>query len=173
MPQLDRSRVSTTKLILSVVVDGDYYGGSSAAVPFKWESQPGTPRRLSKRSSSSGFDSDSDFNSPVSAPLTPPPSYFYAYPSSTKPANPKTNTLFGSLLPKNRSVPSSPASSSSSSSSVPSSPLRTSDLSRRNRRKRSMWFESASSLDYGSNHYNNAKSSGCYASIVKVLLRSC
>ncbi|KAG7653353.1 hypothetical protein ISN44_As01g006290 [Arabidopsis suecica] len=174
MPQLDRSRVSTTKLILSVVADSDYYGGSSAAVPFKWESQPGTPRRLSKRSSSSGFDSDSDFNSPVSAPLTPPPSYFYASPSSTKPVNPrKTNTLFGSLLPKNRSVPSSPASSSSSSSSVPSSPLRTSDLSRRRNRRRSMWFESASSLDYGSNHYNNAKSSGCYASIVKVLLRSC
>jgi hypothetical protein len=65
-------------------------------------------------------------------------------------------------------VPSSPASSSSSSSSsVPSSPLRTSDLSNR---RRSMWFESGSSLDYGS---NSAKSSGCYASLVKVLLRSC
>lgn len=171
MPQLDRSRDSTTELILSMVVDGDYYGGSSAAVPFKWESQPGTPRRLFNRSSFSRFDSDSDFSSPVSAPLTPPPSYFYASPSSTKPVNSKkTNTLFSSLLPKNRSSPSSP-SSSSSSSSVPSSPLRTSDLCRRRNRRRSMWFESGSSLDYGSNRYNNAKSSGCYASIVKVLLR--
>lgn len=180
MPQLDNSRVSTTKLILSVVVDGDYYGGSSAAVPFKWESQPGTPRRLFKRSSSSGFDSDSDFNSPVSAPLTPPPSYFHASPSSTKPVNPKKqNTLFGSLLSKNRSSLSSPASSSSSSSStrsssssIPSSPLRTSELCcRKNRRRSSMWLGSASSFDYGSNHNNNDKSSGCYASIIKVLLR--
>ncbi|KAL1202057.1 hypothetical protein V5N11_015002 [Cardamine amara subsp. amara] len=166
MPQLDGSRVSTTELILSVVVDGDYYGGSSAAVPFKWESQPGTPRRLFNRSSFSCFDSDSDLNSPVSAPLTPPPSYFYSSPSSTKPVNPKrTTTLFGSLLPKNRSSPSSPASSSSSSSSVPSSPLMASELCRRRNRRRSMWFES------GSSHYNNGKSSGCYASIVKVLLR--
>ncbi|XP_010475444.1 PREDICTED: putative protein TPRXL [Camelina sativa] len=180
MTQLDRSRVSTTKLILSVVVDGDYYGGSSAAIPFNWESQPGTPRRFFKRSSLSGFDSDSDFNSPVSGPLTPPPSYFYTSPSSTKtPVNPKkTNTLFGSLLPKNRSSPSSPASSFTSSSStrshsssVTSSPLRTSDSCSRRNRRRSMLFDSAASLDYGSNHYTNAKSSGCYASIVKMLLR--
>ncbi|EOA36113.1 hypothetical protein CARUB_v10011615mg [Capsella rubella] len=183
--EMDRSRVSTAKL-LTLVVDGDYYGGSSAAVPFKWESQPGTPRRFFKRSSLSGFDSDSDFSSPVSSPLTPPPSYFYASPSSssttTKPVNPKkANTLFGSLLPKNRSSPSSPVSSSystsssssstrSPSSSVPPSPSRTSDSSRRRNRRRSMWSESASSLDYGSsNHY--ARTSGCYASIVKVLLR--
>ncbi|KFK43010.1 hypothetical protein AALP_AA1G067500 [Arabis alpina] len=170
---MDNSMASTTKLILSAAVDGDYYGGSSAAVPFKWESQPGTPRKLFKRSSSSGFDSDSDFNSPVSAPLTPPPSYFHAPSSSTKPK--KTNTLFGSLLPKNRSSLSSPAScssSSSSSSSIPTSPLRTSELCCRKNRRRSMWLASASSFDYGSNHSNNnVKSFGCYASIIKVLLR--
>ncbi|KAJ4915233.1 Uncharacterized protein Rs2_00783 [Raphanus sativus] len=164
MPQLDgldRSRVSTAKL-LSVVVDGDYYGGSSAAVPFKWESQPGTPMRLFKRSSGS----DSDFNSPVSAPLTPPPSYFGASPSpsSTKPK--RANVRSGSLVHKNRSVPSSPAASSSSSSSsmssVPSSPMRTSDLYGRNSRT-PMW--------YGSKHYNASRSSGCYGSIIKLFLR--
>ncbi|VVA90244.1 unnamed protein product [Arabis nemorensis] len=143
MPQLDRSSL---ELIVSVVVDGDYYGGFSAAVPFKWESQPGTPRRLFKRSSPSGLDSDSEFNSPVPAPLTPPPSYFQASPSSTKPK--KANTPFGSLLPKNRS-----------------------SLSKN--RRRSMWLGPASSFDYGSNdnNNNNVKSSGCYASIIKVLLR--
>ncbi|CAH2038715.1 unnamed protein product [Thlaspi arvense] len=167
--QSDISMVSTAKLI-PVAVEGDYYGGSSAAVPFKWESHPGTPSRLFKRSSSSGFGSDSDSNSPVSAPLTPPPSSFYASPSSTKPK--KTNTHFTSLFSKNRSSPSSPAGSSSSSSSSTSSPLRTPDLYGRNSR-RSMRFGSASGdLSYGSNskHYN-AKSSGCYASIIKVLLR--
>ncbi|KAG2324040.1 hypothetical protein Bca4012_038404 [Brassica carinata] len=157
MPQLDRSRFSTTKL-LSVVVDGDYYGGSSAAVPFKWESQPGTPIRLFKRSPGS----DSDFSSPVSAPLTPPPSYFGASPSSTKPKRVHS----GSLVNKNRSVPASPAASSSSSSSstssVPSSPRRTtSDSYGRNSRR---------SMLYGSRHYN-AKSSGCYGSIIKMFLR--
>ncbi|CAA7026373.1 unnamed protein product [Microthlaspi erraticum] len=155
-----------------VVVDGDYYGGSSAAVPFKWESQPGTPSRLFKRSSASGFDSDSDFSSPVSAPLTPPPSYFNASPSSTKSVNPKkNNSHFRSLLAKNRSALSSPAASSSSSSSSTSSvPFSPSRNGRNNRR--SVWLGSAYSLDYGSNHNNNAKSSsGCYASIVKVLLR--
>ncbi|WZZ20308.1 hypothetical protein YC2023_121695 [Brassica napus] len=158
MPQLDRSRVSSAKL-LSVVVDGDYYGRSSAAVPFKWESQPGTPIRLFKRSSGS----DSDFNSPVSAPLTPPPSYFSASPSSTKLK--RANVRSGSLVNKNRSDPSSPvassSSSSSSTSSVPSSPMRTSDSYGRNSR-RPMW--------YGSRHYN-AKSSGCYGSIIKLFLR--
>ena len=157
MPQLDRSRVSSAKL-LSVVVDGDYYGRSSAAVPFKWESQPGTPIRLFKRSSGS----DSDFNSPVSGPLTPPPSYFSASPSSTKPVNPrKPNTHLGSVFNKNRVTPSSPAASSSSSSSTTSSPLRTHDLYGRNS-PRSLWS--------GSKHYR-AKSSGCYASIIKVFLR--
>ncbi|ESQ36218.1 hypothetical protein EUTSA_v10008904mg [Eutrema salsugineum] len=172
MPQVDRSSFSTAKL-LTVIVDGDYYGGSSAAVPFKWESQPGTPRRLFKRSSSSGIDSDSDFTSPISAPLTPPPSYFYACPSSsTNPANPKkTNTHFGSVLLKNRSAPSSPAASSSASSSATSSPLRTPDLYGWNSR-RSMWFgSSASSLSYDSKHCQAKPSSGCYASLVKVLLR--
>ncbi|KAJ0244894.1 hypothetical protein HA466_0184180 [Hirschfeldia incana] len=156
MPQLDRSRVSSAKL-LSVVVDGDYYGGSSAAVPFKWESQPGTPIRLFKRSSGS----DSDFSSPVSAPLTPPPSYFSASPSSTKPKRVHS----GSLVTKNRSVPSSPvassSSSSSSTSSVPSSPRRTSDSYGGNSRR---------SMLYGSRHYS-AKSSGCYGSIIKMFLR--
>ncbi|CAH8339741.1 unnamed protein product [Eruca vesicaria subsp. sativa] len=158
MPQLDRSRNSTAKL-LPMMLDGDYYGGSSAAVPFKWESQPGTPIRLFKRSSGS----DSDFNSPVSAPLTPPPSYFNASPSSTKPK--RANVHSGSLVNKNRSVPSSPrassSSSSSSTSSVPSSPLRTLDSYGSNSRR---------SVLYGSRHYN-AKSSGCYGSIIKMFLR--
>ncbi|KAG2260210.1 hypothetical protein Bca4012_097156 [Brassica carinata] len=135
MSHQDRSSASTTNL-LPVVMNGDYYGGSSAAVPFKWESQPGTPRQR---------------HSPVSPPLTPPPSYFYASPSSTKPVNPrKPNTHLGSVFNKNRGAPSSPAASSSSSS--------THDLYGRNS-PRSLWS--------GSKHYR-AKSSGCYASIIKV-----
>ncbi|CAG7867469.1 unnamed protein product [Brassica rapa] len=146
MSQQDRPSASTTNL-LPVVMNGDYYGGSSAAVPFKWESQPGTPRQR---------------HSPVSPPLTPPPSYFYASPSSTKPVNPrKPNTHLGSVFNKNRVTPSSPAASSSSSSSTTFSPLRTHDLYGRNS-PRSLWS--------GSKHYR-ANSSGCYASIIKVFLR--
>ncbi|CAF2051849.1 uncharacterized protein BNAA09G49600D [Brassica napus] len=146
MSQQDRPSASTTNL-LPVVMNGDYYGGSSAAVPFKWESQPGTPRQR---------------HSPVSPPLTPPPSYFYASLSSTKPVNPrKPNTHLGSVFNKNRVTPSSPAASSSSSSSTTSSPLKRHDLYGRNS-PRSLWS--------GSKHYR-AKSSGCYASIIKVFLR--
>ncbi|CAN8295225.1 unnamed protein product [Cochlearia groenlandica] len=144
MPQMDLVRVSTANH-LSVAVDGDYYGGSSLAVPFKWESQPGTPRRSTAS------------NSPVSAPLTPPP-YYFVSPR-------KQSTRISSLLSKNRSAPPSPASSSSSSSSstsfVPSSPLRTPDMYGRNSRK---------TMLFGSKQYN-AESLGCYDSLFKMLLK--
>ncbi|XP_010522000.1 PREDICTED: uncharacterized protein LOC104800781 [Tarenaya hassleriana] len=172
MPQLDNSRVSTTKLLNREAAGEDYFGGSSASVPFKWESQPGTPKRLFKHASVS----DSD---PVPAPpLTPPPSYFYPC-SSPKTVNRKPNTLLGSVLRKNRSrrasAPSSPACSSPSSSSssacssgslscsVPSSPAKTSEFRGVNRApNRRIWF------GYGS---DQSKCGGCYASIVNVLLR--
>ncbi|EEF44651.1 conserved hypothetical protein [Ricinus communis] len=95
----------------------DYHGGSAVAVPFTWESQPGTPKI-------------NHFRENPLPPLTPPPSYFYN--SSPKP-KPKTrkhsrpNNLFNSIFPKRTAstrktaFPASPASSSNSSSTSSSS----------------------------------------------------
>ncbi|KAK3443979.1 hypothetical protein EUGRSUZ_B04020 [Eucalyptus grandis] len=81
-------------------------GGTTASVPFTWESQPGTPKVR--------------FCDDVVPPLTPPPSYFYVPARDTinrKQQRRKTKFLT-TLLPKLRSsASSSPASSSYSSSS--------------------------------------------------------
>ncbi|KAL3752501.1 hypothetical protein ACJRO7_013199 [Eucalyptus globulus] len=85
-------------------------GGTTASVPFTWESQPGTPKVR--------------FCDDVVPPLTPPPSYFYVPARDTinrKQQLRKTKFLT-TLLPKLRSsASSSPASSSYSSSSSSSS----------------------------------------------------
>lgn len=86
-----------------------YYGGLPGAVPFLWESQPGTPK--------------SKFSDDTLPPLTPPPSYY----TSTKPVKkPSRSNLLQTLFPKRSSrktqmpslrSPSSPPSFWSSSSS--------------------------------------------------------
>ncbi|KAK9069095.1 hypothetical protein SSX86_013211 [Deinandra increscens subsp. villosa] len=90
-----------------------YYGGAPVAVPFKWESQPGTPRvRIHER--------------PL-PPLTPPPSYLCNSPKTTnkKISRPKGGILQAFLpmlsIRKNHNSPGSPASSESSSLFSPSS----------------------------------------------------
>ncbi|KAE8039389.1 hypothetical protein FH972_011806 [Carpinus fangiana] len=93
----------------------DYHGGASASVPFKWESEPGTPKLKFRK------------NTTALPPLTPPPAYFSA--STKRPAVRKSSkpTLLDTIFPKCNSrkeychVPSSPLASSSFSSSLSSS----------------------------------------------------
>ncbi|KAI3667823.1 hypothetical protein L6452_42892 [Arctium lappa] len=82
-----------------------YYGGAPVAVPFKWESQPGTPRV--------------GFRETPLPPLTPPPSFLF---NSPKTPNRKTSKPKGGILnavlprfSKTHNSPASPASSESSS----------------------------------------------------------
>ncbi|KVI03697.1 hypothetical protein Ccrd_017980, partial [Cynara cardunculus var. scolymus] len=83
-----------------------YYGGAPVAVPFKWESQPGTPRV--------------GFHETPLPPLTPPPSFLF---NSPKTPNKKTSKSKGGILlavlprfsRKTHNSPASPASSESSS----------------------------------------------------------
>ncbi|XP_039136546.1 uncharacterized protein LOC120273874 [Dioscorea cayenensis subsp. rotundata] len=92
-----------------------YYGVASGAVPFMWESQPGTPKNT--------------MHTPTLPPLTPPPSYHSnLHNKKTTKKNSKghsnlINTILPRLALKNKTQPSSPASSplSSSSSSFNSS----------------------------------------------------
>ncbi|XP_021995146.1 uncharacterized protein LOC110892149 [Helianthus annuus] len=111
-----------------------YYGGAPVAVPFKWESQPGTPRVC--------------FHETPLPPLTPPPSYLF---NSPKTPNKKMSKPKGGILQdvlhmltstrKNHNSLVSPASSESSSLFSPSwysdspSPLYTPNNRRKNQRK--------------------------------------
>ncbi|XVF84201.1 hypothetical protein PTKIN_Ptkin17bG0006400 [Pterospermum kingtungense] len=85
-----------------------YYGGVSGAVPFMWESQPGTPKYT--------------FSDTSPPPLTPPPSYYSK--SSSKPTKKQSRSGFLHALftkmnssRKAKLVPTLPSSSSLSSSS--------------------------------------------------------
>ncbi|KAJ8476035.1 hypothetical protein OPV22_019762 [Ensete ventricosum] len=63
-----------------------YYGVAAGAVPFQWESEPGTPKNIV-----------SDGNLP---PLSPPPSYFSS-PRNREPKKSPKPTLFrAAVLPK-------------------------------------------------------------------------
>ncbi|OAY24173.1 hypothetical protein MANES_18G140500v8 [Manihot esculenta] len=170
----------------------DDHGGSSAAVPFTWESRPGTPKIK--------------FRENPLPPLTPPPSYFY---TTAKTPTKKSyslsnpfNTIFSKRSARRTSFPLSPASSSSSSSSQFSSPRCSSKpyffassspvtvLRSRVRHEISSprrSFDSimmgeeeehdgglpVSSMCFGIGRGGNAGRSrgGCYASVIKVLLR--
>lgn len=99
-----------------------YYGGASGAVPFLWESRPGTPKNTVTTS--------------TLPPLTPPPSYhFNPKTKNTKKPTPKVNSLMHCILPRltpkrTRLLPSSsPLSSPSVSSSGSSSSHHRSRLS--------------------------------------------
>ncbi|EOY20041.1 hypothetical protein QUC31_005847 [Theobroma cacao] len=88
-----------------------YYGGASGAVPFMWESQPGTPKHPC-----------SDTTLP---PLTPPPSYHSSCKSKSMQKTSMKPTLLSFIFPrltprKNHASPSSSRSSTSSSSSFSS-----------------------------------------------------
>ncbi|KAK8947235.1 hypothetical protein KSP39_PZI007106 [Platanthera zijinensis] len=79
-----------------------YYGVSSGAVPFFWESRPGTPKHAMAAA--------------TLPPLTPPPSYYTS--SKPRPKSPKRN-LIRAILPgirRKRRLPSPPMTSTDSSS---------------------------------------------------------
>ncbi|KAF9670947.1 hypothetical protein SADUNF_Sadunf13G0122100 [Salix dunnii] len=174
----------------------DYHVGASVAVPFTWESQPGTPKIR--------------FRENPLPPLTPPPSYFYNTPERPTKKLSKSS-LLNSIFPKRSAsktnLPASPASSSSSSSSssrlssswsatysVPSSPMKFSksrggyngisnprqyfDTRKMMPNRDDQDHENkcdeypVSTLCCGGNGRGaSAKSRGCYASMIKVLLR--
>lgn len=89
-----------------------YYGGATGAIPFRWESRPGTPKHT--------------FSDSSIPPLTPPPSYYSSSHSHSKACS--KPTLLSSIFPrftprKSRTCSSSSfsfGSSSSSSSSLAS-----------------------------------------------------
>ncbi|KAL4587821.1 hypothetical protein LXL04_000695 [Taraxacum kok-saghyz] len=96
-----RSSIEITLQQSSVEV---YYAGAPVGVPFKWESQPGTPRVR--------------FRETPLPPLTPPPSFLFNSPKTpnkkdTKPKSGILNRLILTRKPYNS--PTSPASSESSS----------------------------------------------------------
>ncbi|KAK8542333.1 hypothetical protein V6N13_137092 [Hibiscus sabdariffa] len=62
-----------------------YYAGASLAVPFTWESHPGTPKHPA-----------CDATLP---PLTPPPSYHSSSQSKSKQKKSSKSTLLGSIFP--------------------------------------------------------------------------
>ncbi|XP_039027653.1 uncharacterized protein LOC120161492 [Hibiscus syriacus] len=79
-----------------------YYGGASVAVPFMWESHPGTSKHPASHT--------------ALPPLTPPPSYPYhsSLDSKSNHKNSSKPTLFASIFPcLNCASPSLHASSSS------------------------------------------------------------
>ncbi|XAR68733.1 hypothetical protein NMG60_11000087 [Bertholletia excelsa] len=88
-----------------------YYGGASSAVPFLWESQPGTPKHA--------FADVASLR-----PLTPPPSFYshkHKQPTKKHSRSNLLNTLFIKFNLKKPTVWSSSFSSSSSSSTSSSS----------------------------------------------------
>ncbi|KAF9684833.1 hypothetical protein SADUNF_Sadunf04G0159700 [Salix dunnii] len=83
-----------------------YHGGVSVAIPFVWESQPGTPKHT--------------FCEKIPPPLTPPPSYYTN--SSKKPTkkHPRSN-LLRLLFPGNNLWKTNVSSSATNLSKNPSS----------------------------------------------------
>ncbi|KAL3517977.1 hypothetical protein ACH5RR_020566 [Cinchona calisaya] len=130
-----------------------YYGDSSVAIPFRWESQPGTPKvKLSERR-------------PL-PPLTPPPSYLCTSPANARAhsvlkkhpaAEAATNNNNGSrilhtlLLPKLNLIKKSNVQSSPSLSSSSSSPSSSSS---------SPWSSSSSRVSVRSSPFTTPKSAG-------------
>ncbi|XP_059625226.1 uncharacterized protein LOC132268390 [Cornus florida] len=150
-----------------------YYGGVSVAIPFQWESQPGTPKVK--------------FHDVPLPPLTPPPSFHFSPGNKPISKHSKSN-LLRDVLPKlvlrKNFLPQYPASSSSSpwpsSHSVPCSPCapnlqRQFALSRSSTDSRideqDEHGSPASTFCFGIGRGASAKSHGCSSSIIKVLLR--
>ncbi|XP_042499687.1 uncharacterized protein LOC122077822 [Macadamia integrifolia] len=83
-----------------------YYGGATGAVPFLWESQPGTPKHT--------------FTVTSPPPLTPPPSYHSRSKHKQVLKKPSKSNLLNIIFPwlslKKTQVSSSPSSLSLSSS---------------------------------------------------------
>lgn len=102
-----------------------YYGVAPGAVPFIWESQPGTPKNTISTTSL--------------PPLTPPPSYLYNQKKNPIKKHPRPSLLHNIFprltLRKSLVSPSSSSSYSFSSSSPISSPSKSSNQSFSSRRE--------------------------------------
>jgi hypothetical protein len=114
-----------------------YYGGASGAIPFMWESRPGTPKHT--------------LADTCLPPLTPPPSYHSSSKSNSmhkNNANPNIlTTLFHRFVPKRTRMSPSSSMSSTSSSSSSCSPFYSSQSNFMNSKsKKSYCFSSARSL---------------------------
>ncbi|XP_059663594.1 uncharacterized protein LOC132309291 [Cornus florida] len=177
--KLSSRRLSREISINNTTSSEVYYGGASVAVPFMWESQPGTPRVK--------------FREAQLPPLTPPPSFLFS-PANKPIKKPSKPNLLHTLLPKltmrKSPFPPSPASSSSSSSSSPWSSSHSVPFSpfTPNLRGQLILSSSRSSFDsrineadghgspvstlcFGFSRGTNARPRGWSASISKVFLR--
>ncbi|KAE8735764.1 putative Structural maintenance of chromosomes protein 1 [Hibiscus syriacus] len=110
-----------------------YYGGASGAVPFTWESHPGTPKHPSSHT--------------ALPPLTPPPSYYSSFNSKSNHKKGFKTALFSSIFHMKTKVSHSSSRSSTSSSSSwsslhdpGSSPLPNSSTNRRSIHRKISYF---------------------------------
>ncbi|MBA0609524.1 hypothetical protein Godav_021563 [Gossypium davidsonii] len=167
--QTGSSYFFTRRSSRGVVSCEDYHEGATVAIPFNWESEPGTPKVKS-------------CEIPRLPPLTPPPSYFYATPKRTsvkQHSKPKLlNTIFPKRLRRKPRVQLSPAASSSSSSSsasssrssspwpraysVPSSPISASNLYAGNELPRGELFSGSRAADKEDHEYEYSVSTPCF-----------
>lgn len=124
-----------------------YYGGASGAVPFTWESQPGTPKHTLSAASL--------------PPLTPPPSYYSNSISNSMKKSSKPNLLyaiFPKLSPRKALVSPSPSSSLSSVSFSSLSSWSSSIYSVSPKYHRSP----TSTLSFGARRKGSNRFRGCY-----------
>ncbi|KAK4419842.1 hypothetical protein Salat_2397100 [Sesamum alatum] len=162
--RLSRKEQYTVREMSSL--DDVYYQEGRIGIPFRWESQPGTPKVKSR-------------DSPL-PPLTPPPS-FHSSPISRKPPK-KHNIVPALLLPKlnlSKAQQSPSRSSCSSSSSYPwsatSSPLvipagtKQRSPPRRSFDSRNMEEEDCES-PVSTLRFRAGRSRGCTSSIIKLFL---
>ncbi|PPD80432.1 hypothetical protein GOBAR_DD22638 [Gossypium barbadense] len=85
--QTGSSYFFTRRSSRGVVSCEDYHEGATVAIPFNWESEPGTPKVKS-------------CEIPRLPPLTPPPSYFYATPKRTSVKQHSKPKLLNTIFPK-------------------------------------------------------------------------
>ncbi|KAE8688833.1 SOS3-interacting protein 1 [Hibiscus syriacus] len=161
--------------IVNLSSDDQFEGAAAAAVPFNWESEPGTPKVKCREI-------------PRLPPLTPPPSYFYSTPKRTVKHHSKPK-LLDTFLPKRlrrkprpqhspvSSSPSSSASSSRSSSpwprsySVPSSPIGASNLYAGNELPRANLFSESSANKEDREYKYCAASTPCFGGGARAVSR--
>ncbi|KAL2899357.1 Histone-lysine N-methyltransferase H3 lysine-36 specific [Bienertia sinuspersici] len=138
----------------SSILEAEYHAQEPAAVPFVWESIPGTPKRHVSTKSSSCHEFDHDLMLP---PLTPPPSYqsqIKGRSSTTTRVSKKKNqndannnvNLIQSIFPRlsiKRDHPPTLSSSSSAKSSSPTSSISSSSSSSQSRQRLSFNYSSS------------------------------
>ncbi|KAG8371550.1 hypothetical protein BUALT_Bualt13G0099600 [Buddleja alternifolia] len=132
-----------------------YYRNSSVAIPFQWESQPGTPKVKSR-----------DSNIP---PLTPPPS-LNSRSITRKSEKFKHSKSIFSCLPKKTLIQKSSSTTSTSSSPWSSHSVSSSPFGDPNESKQYTVESPRKSFDLrydsGMKVKKNGKSRGCFSSII-------